>query len=82
MAQAIVELLTQRDPAASICPSEAARCLWPAPAWRDHMVEVRRVALDLAARHFILVTRGTTVVADAAGLRGPVRLRRGPRFPG
>ena len=83
IADAIVDLLGRRAVDASICPSEAARAL-PASDWRDAMPRVREVAAKLAATGCVRVTQGDAqlpvqAIADA---RGPLRLRRGPRFPG
>lgn len=73
-AAAILSLLAERQPEASICPSEAARRLDPA-GWRNRMVEVREAAVRLAAAGRLVVTqRGSPV--DPAAARGPIRLRR------
>lgn len=80
IAARIRTLLDARAPAASICPSDAARALWPDPDWRDRMDDVRRVAATLAESGILRVTQGGAAVADARDARGPLRLRRGPRF--
>ncbi|GAB2512339.1 DUF3253 domain-containing protein [Lysobacter humi (ex Lee et al. 2017)] len=82
IADAIVALLASRAPPASICPSEVARAL-DADGWRDAMPQVRAVALVLAADDCIRVTQGQDDVPldSIATVRGPIRLRRGPRFP-
>ncbi|MCE9574974.1 MAG: DUF2256 and DUF3253 domain-containing protein [Deltaproteobacteria bacterium] len=77
-AEAIVALLAARVPEASICPSEVARTLDP-EAWRDRMADVRAAALRLARAELVVVTQGPAIV-DALTARGPIRLRRGPRF--
>ena len=72
--RAILELLAQRDAAATICPSEAAR-LVGGTEYRERMDAVRDAARDLVAEGEIEVTqRGEVVDLDAA--RGPIRLRR------
>jgi hypothetical protein len=70
----IGELLDQRRPDASICPSDAARTLDP-DGWRDLMPGARAAAGRLAAAGEVEVTQGGVVV-DAATARGPVCIRR------
>jgi hypothetical protein len=71
---AILELLDQRAPGKTICPSEAARSL-AGDDFRDHMDVVRDAAWELADEGAIEVTQhGEPVQRDA--VRGPVRLRR------
>jgi hypothetical protein len=72
--RAIEELLAERRPDASICPSEAARAVDP-EGWRELMPEARAAAGRLAAAGEVEVTRGGEVV-DVASARGPVRVRR------
>jgi hypothetical protein len=72
----ILDLLAQRDPGKTICPSDAARAL--ADDFRPLMEPVRRVARDLVARGELEVTqKGRVVDLDTA--RGPIRLRRASR---
>ena len=73
--QTILELLARRTVDATICPSEAARALWPAPAWRERMDEVRAVAFALADAGELEITQHGEVV-DGRSARGPIRLRR------
>ena len=69
--RAILDLLEQRDPGKTICPSEAARAL----GGHEHMELVREVAGALRERGEIAVTqRGDPV--DPATARGPIRLGR------
>jgi Protein of unknown function (DUF3253) len=70
----IGELLDQRRPDASICPSEAARAVDP-EGWRDLMPAARAAAGRLAVAGEVEVTQGGAVV-DVAAARGPVRVRR------
>ena len=70
----IGELLDQRRPEASICPSEAARAVDP-DGWRDLMPAARSAAGRLAAAGDVEVTQGGAVV-DVATAHGPVRIRR------
>jgi hypothetical protein len=70
----IEDLLDQRRPGASICPSEAARGVDPVD-WRELMPAARAAAGRLAAAGTVEVTQGGAVV-DVATARGPVRVRR------
>ena len=70
----IVQLLDQRSPEGSICPSDAARAAQPA-GWRALMDEVRAAAGRLAVRGEVDITQRGQVV-DITAARGPVRIRR------
>jgi hypothetical protein len=72
--RAIGDLLDQRRPDVSICPSEAARAVDP-DGWREIMPAARAAAARLAATGAAEVTQGGEVV-DVATARGPVRIRR------
>ena len=65
----ILELLAQREPGKTICPSDAARAL--APDWRPLMDPVREVAK--AMPEIEITQKGETV--DPQTARGPIRLR-------
>jgi Protein of unknown function (DUF3253) len=70
----ILELLAQRDPGKTICPSDAARALGGDEGFRPLMDVVRDAAGDLVDEGLIEVTQhGEPVDLDRA--RGPVRLR-------
>jgi hypothetical protein len=71
--QRILDLLAQRDPGKTICPSDVARATAP-DDWRPLMQPVRDAAARLAAAGRIEVTQGGTVV-DVTTARGPVRIR-------
>lgn len=72
--RAILELLDQRAPGKTICPSEAARAL-SGEQFRDHMDLVRDAAWKLADEGAIEVTQhGEPVKRES--VRGPIRLRR------
>jgi hypothetical protein len=73
---AILALLAARGRDASICPSEAARCVGGAD-WRSLMERSRRAARRLVARDAVQITQGGRVF-DAAPARGPIRLRAVP----
>ncbi len=72
---AIFKLLAGRAPDATICPSDAARAVYPAAAqWRAAMPTVRAVAAQLVDKGQLEVTQGGKVV-DIRTAKGPVRLR-------
>ncbi len=76
----ILELLAQRDPEKTICPSEAARAVSGAgdqsdEAWRDLMEPARRAASRLVDAGEIVVTQRGKVV-DPVAANGPIRLGR------
>ena len=78
---AIFDLLAQRGPGKSICPSEAARAV-DAQGWRRLMGEVRATAVGLARAGRLELTRKGRP-ADPDALKGVYRLRLpGPRDPG
>jgi hypothetical protein len=70
----IDELLDQRRPGTTICPSEAARAVDP-EGWRELMPAARAAAGRLVAAGQAEVTQRGEVV-DVATARGPVRIRR------
>lgn len=72
--QTILDLIAQRDPGKTICPSEAARALGGDDGFRPLMGLVREAAGELVEAGRIEVTqRGEPV--DLARARGPIRLR-------
>ena len=72
--RAILELLAQRDPGKTICPSDAARAMGGDDGFRPLMPVVRDAARALVAEGRIEVTqRGEPVDLDSA--RGAIRLR-------
>ena len=81
--KAIVDLLAARAPDASICPSDVARQMaTDERAWRTLMEPVRQVATALAQSGLIRITQGQVAADLSRPLKGPVRLRRGARWPG
>ena len=72
--RAILDLLGDRAPPATICPSEAAR-LVDGERWRDLLEPARRAARRLAAAGRVEITQGGRVV-DPSSFRGPIRIRR------
>ena len=82
IATKIVDMLRLRASTASICPSDVARALADSdPAWRALMPSVRKAATALAYSDRIVITRGTHEVDPADVDHGPIRLRRGAKFP-
>lgn len=77
-----LELLAARAADSSICPSEVARRLAPAPDWRALMPAVRGVARQLAQQGQLLVTQGERVLSPHEAWPGAIRLRRGPAWDG
>lgn len=77
----VISLLSHRAADASMCPSEVARAAEP-EEWRALMPAVRAAAAGLAAADVIEVTQRGVVIPPDVSSRGPVRLRRGPAWPG
>jgi hypothetical protein len=71
---AILDLLGQRGPDKTICPSEVARRVAP-DNWRPLMEPTRAAAKRLATAGEIVVTQRSRVV-DVLKAKGPVRLRK------
>ena len=77
---AMLALLRARDPQKSICPSDAARVAGGA-SWRPAMTATRRVAAELADAG-VIEARQRGIPVDPRSARGPLRLARGPSWPG
>ncbi|MFE6358414.1 DUF3253 domain-containing protein [Streptomyces sp. NPDC057806] len=75
--RAILELLERRDPAATICPSDAARAVYEGDddGWRALMEPARRAARRLVDAGLVEITQKGRPVAPATA-RGPIRIRR------
>ncbi|GAA1888583.1 DUF3253 domain-containing protein [Williamsia serinedens] len=72
--RAVLDLLSERKPTSSICPSDVARRVRP-DDWRPLMDPVRAAARDLVDAGEVEITqRGEVVDPDIA--RGPIRIRR------
>ncbi|WP_030719033.1 DUF3253 domain-containing protein [Streptomyces sp. NRRL F-2580] len=73
----ILELLDRRGPAATICPSDAARAAYPGEddGWRALMEPARCAARRLVEAGEVDVTQGGRPV-DPGTARGPIRIRR------
>lgn len=76
IAATIERLLAARAADSSVCPSEVARALAPAPAWRALMPAVRDVARALARAGRVRVTQGGHTLDPDEPWRGALRLRR------
>ena len=74
----IITLLSERSAQKSICPSEAARMVGEND-WRALMEPSRMAARRLAVRGIVEVTQGASRV-DVSTAKGPIRVRRGPKF--
>lgn len=73
--RAILDLLEQRGPGKTICPSEAARKAYP-DKWREKMDDVREAAVSLAeAERIGILKKGEPV--DPKDFRGAIRLELG-----
>ena len=72
--RAILELLEQRAPGKTICPSEAARLVHP-EGWEQHMEDAREAARRLVAKGEIVITQRGRIV-DPLSAKGAIRLRR------
>lgn len=77
MEAAILGLLAERQPAATICPSEAARRVAgdDDEQWRPRMDAARDAARRLARKGAVEITQRGAVV-DPETARGPIRIRR------
>ena len=78
-ASAAVALLRSRDTASSICPSDVARIVG-GERWRDHMAGVRAHLWAMVDDGVLRATQGDDDLTTRSGVKGPIRLRRGPRF--
>jgi len=80
--ECMLDLLVERGPGRSICPSEVARALAAhiGCRWQDLMRPVRTVAAALADGGTLEAIQHEAVV-DIRDVRGPIRLRLRP-LPG
>lgn len=70
--EAILSLLEARGQGKTICPSEAAREVWP-QSWRDQMERTREAARRLVSREEVEITQKGRVV-DPSTAKGPIRI--------
>ncbi len=71
---AILDLLAQRAPTATICPSDVARAVG-GDTWRRLMDPVRQAARHLVDQGEVEITQGGQAI-DPETARGPIRIRR------
>ncbi len=71
----IMLLLQRRDPASTICPSDAARVVGREDDWRTLMDRAREAAGRLVRTGEVEITQGGEVV-DLSTATGPIRIRR------
>ena len=70
---AILDLLSERLPGATVSPPEVARVLEPGPEWHRWMSAIRRVAVELAlAGRIVILRKGKPV--DPTDFKGVYRL--------
>lgn len=72
--ESILQLLAQRAPTSTICPSDAARAVGGAE-WRGLMDDARAAASRLVSAGLVDITQRGEVV-ELATARGPIRIRR------
>ena len=72
--ESILDLLAQRAPTSTICPSDAARAVGDESSWRDLMEPARRAAHRLVDQGQVEITQAGRVV-DPSTAKGPVRIR-------
>ena len=70
----ILALLAEVGAGGTICPSEAARQVFPGD-WRGQMERTRQAARRLQAARKLRITQGGREV-DPSRAKGPIRLRR------
>ncbi|WP_240183073.1 DUF3253 domain-containing protein [Pedobacter jeongneungensis] len=73
IASTILSTAIQRGPEKTTCPSEIARMLFPGD-WRNHMKEVRDVAIDLHKQGKVVMTQ-KGIPVDVDHIKGPVRIK-------
>jgi len=71
---AILALVRHRGPAASICPSDAARAIG-GDGWRELTAQSRTIAFALARVGDVEITQRGNVIDPDAPARGPIRIR-------
>ena len=78
--EAILAGLRRRRPGATLCPSEAARAVYPSD-WRKHMEATRREALLLCDEGLVAICQAGERIDPQKGFKGPIRLRLETREP-
>lgn len=72
IADAILGKAAERGPEKSTCPSEIAREIFP-ESWRDHMKEIRDVAIGLSEKGKVIITQKREKI-DTSDIKGPIRI--------
>jgi hypothetical protein len=80
LAAAVRALLRHRAPTSTICPSDVARVV-AGDRFRSAMDDARRTAARLRAEGVVRTTQ-KGVEVDPLDVRGPLRIGRGPAWPG
>jgi hypothetical protein len=70
----MLELVRERGPSKTICPSDAARAVG-GENWRDLMEDARDIARELARVGDVEITQRGEVLDPDAIWRGPIRIR-------
>ena len=65
----ILDALAERQPPATLCPSEVAR-REAGHEWRIRMPEIRTAAIALAKQRLVLISQGGVAIADPGSIRG------------
>ncbi|MGB3588793.1 MAG: DUF3253 domain-containing protein [Tunicatimonas sp.] len=76
----MLTLLRHREPGKSICPSEAARVIGSPDHWRTIMPIAREVAVELANKGILTITRGNQLLDPEDLGKGHIRIRHGESF--
>ena len=72
---AFLDLLAERSPGKTFCPSEVARRVFPAGEWRGQMGVVREVGHGMVEEGILVARQRGQVVAPGTA-RGPIRYGR------
>jgi len=73
IATTILSTAIHRGAEKSTCPSEIARMLFP-DDWRQHMKDVREVAIDLHKQGSVVITQ-KGIPVDVKDIKGPIRIK-------
>ena len=73
IATTILSTASHRGAEKSTCPSEIARMVF-ADDWRQHMKDVREVAIDLHNQGSVVITQ-KGIPVDVKDIKGPVRIK-------
>lgn len=73
VAEVIIRMATERGSDKTICPSEVARAMF-AQDWRNHMSEVRDIAITLQQQGKVSITQ-KGVEVNVQDIKGPIRIK-------